>query len=236
MSITKRSFMIICLIISCILITLNLVTYGLFQYSITEQILTSYDTLVDANNSLCRLFTQELDQLTYMYTTDEELGSLLSMPVGNDRLEDLQTKSELNSRMAYTLNSQSALSNKGFSSVLYVNPELPVSTLFRSNTTVRGVSRLFSAETFLNEDWYTHALDQVARHYIFVDETEGRLCFAKKLQNSHYSGPRLEDGVGVLLCSVPASRIPQIFSFHPLTANSGFALFSRDGAMQPSSF
>ena len=231
MSITKRSFMIICLIISCILITLNLVTYGLFQYSITGQILTSYDTLVDANNSLCRLFTQELDQLTYMYTTDEELGSLLSMPVGNDRLEDLQTKSELNSRMAYTLNSQSALSNKGFSSVLYVNPELPVSTLFRSNTTVRGVSRLFSAETFLNEDWYTHALDQIARHYIFVDELEGRLCFAKKLQNSHYSGPRLEDGVGVLLCSVPASRIPQIFSFHPLTANSGFALFSRDGAL-----
>ena len=231
MSITKRSFMIICLIISCILITLNLVTYGLFQYSITEQILTSYDTLVDANNSLCRLFTQELDQLTYMYTTDEELGSLLSMPVGNDRLEDLQTKSELNSRMAYTLNSQSALSNKGFSSVLYVNPELPVSTLFRSNTTVRGVSRLFSAETFLNEDWYTYALDQVARHYIFVDAKEGRLCFAKKLQNSHYSGPRLEDGVGVLLCSVPASRIPQIFSFHPLTANSGFALFSRDGAL-----
>ena len=31
MSITKRSFMIICLIISCILITLNLVTYALFQ-------------------------------------------------------------------------------------------------------------------------------------------------------------------------------------------------------------
>ena len=30
---------------------------------------------------------------------------------------------------------------------------------------------------------------------------------------------------------VPASRIPQIFSFHPLTANSGFALFSRDGAL-----
>ena len=38
MSITKRSFMIICLIISCILLTLNLVTYGLFRYSITDQI------------------------------------------------------------------------------------------------------------------------------------------------------------------------------------------------------
>ena len=66
MSITKRSFMIICVIISGILLTLDVVTYGLFRYSITEQILASYDTLVDANNSLCRLFTQELDQLTYM--------------------------------------------------------------------------------------------------------------------------------------------------------------------------
>ena len=110
MSITKRSFMIICLIISGILLTLNLVTYGLFRYSITDQILTSYDTLVDANNSLCRLFTQELDQLTYLYTTDEELGNLPSMPVGEDSLEDLQTKSALNSRMAYVLNSQTALS------------------------------------------------------------------------------------------------------------------------------
>ena len=44
MSITKRSFMIICLIISGILLTLNLVTYGLFRYSITDQILTSYYT------------------------------------------------------------------------------------------------------------------------------------------------------------------------------------------------
>ena len=231
MSITKRSFMIICLIISCILLTLNLVTYGLFRYSITDQILTSYDTLVDANNSLCRLFTQELDQLTYLYTTDEELGNLLSLPVGEDSLEDLQTKSELNSRMAYTLNSQTALSNKGFSSVLYLNPSLPVSTLFRSDTTIKRVSRLFSAETVLHEEWYQKAHEQVTRQYIFVDEEEGRLCFAKKLQNSHYSGPRLQDGVGVLLCSVPANRIPQIFSFHPLTANSGFAIFSRDGAL-----
>lgn len=231
MSITKRSFMIICVIISGILLTLDVVTYGLFRYSITEQILTSYDTLVDANNSLCRLFTQELDQLTYMYTSDEELGDLLSMPVGNDRLEDLQTKSRLYSRMVYILNSQSALSNKGFSSVLYINPELPVSTLFSSAATVQRVSRLFSAEIVLDEDWYNHALDQVSRQYIFVDEEEGVLCFAKKLQNSHYSGPRLADGVGVLLCRVPANRIPQIFSFHPLTTHSGFALFSRDGAL-----
>ncbi len=231
MSITKRSFMIICVIISGILLTLDVVTYGLFRYSITEQILASYDTLVDANNSLCRLFTQELDQLTYMYTSDEELGDLLSMPVGNDRLEDLQTKSRLYSRMAYILNSQSALSNKGFSSVLYINPELPVSTLFSSAATVQHVSRLFSAEIVLDEDWYNHALDQVSRQYIFVDEEGGFLCFAKKLQNSHYSGPRLADGVGVLLCRVPANRIPQIFSFHPLTTHSGFALFSRDGAL-----
>lgn len=231
MSITKRSFLIICLIISGILITLNLVTYGLFQHSITNQILASYDSLVDANNSLCRLFTQELDQLTYMYTSDEELGNLLSRPVGDDSLEDLQTKSELNSRIAYILNSQTTLANKGFSSVLYINPELPVSTLFGSDTTVRRVSRLFSADTVLDSEWYSHALDQVSRQYIFVDGEDGYLCFAKKLQNSHYSGPRLEDGVGVLLCRVPANRIPQIFSFHPLTANSGFALFSRDGAL-----
>lgn len=231
MSFTKRSFMIICLIISVLLLTLNIVTYVLFRSSITTQILTSYDTLVDANNSLCRLFTQEVDQLTYNYTTDEELGELVSSPIGNDPLEDLQIKYELYSRIANTLNSQSALSNKGFSSVLYLNPSLPVSSLFRSDSTIESVSRLFNAESVKREEWYTGALEQPARQYIFADEKTGRLCFAKKLQNSHYSGPRLDEGIGVLLCSVPVNRVPQILSFHPLTSNSGFALFSRDGSL-----
>lgn len=229
MSITKRSFLIICLIISGILLTLNIVTYGLFRHSITKQILTSYDTLVDANNSLCRIFTQELNQLTYLYTADEELGELLSSPIGEDPLNDLQIKSGLNNRVAYILNSQSALSNKGFSTTLYLNPALPVSSLFQPDTTIQHVSRLFSAKPVMKDEWYTQALTQISRQYIFVDKSEGTLCFAKKLQNSHYSGTRPKDGVGVLLCSVPANHIPQIFSFHPLTENSGFALFNRDG-------
>lgn len=231
MSITKRTFMIICLIISAILLTLSTITYVLFRHSITDSVLTSYDTLMDANSSLCRVFTQELDQLTYLYTSDEELGTLLSRNVGEDSLEDMQIKSSLNSRIAYNLNSQSILSHQGFTSVLYLNPELPVSTLFRSDATTEHVSRLFSAESVQDEKWYQGALEQVAMQYIFVDENKGRLCFAKKLQNSHYSGPRLKDGVGVLLCSIPTGRIPQIFSFHPLTSRSGFALFNRNGAL-----
>ncbi len=223
--------MFICLIISTILLTLNIVTYILFRHSIEAQILTSHDALVEANNLLCRLFTQEIDQLTYLYTTDQELGTLLSKDVGEDPLEDAQTKIELNSRMAYNLNSQSTLSDKGFSAVLYVNPALPASSLFQPANTVEDVSRLFSAEAVSSKDWYTNTLEQVARQYIFVDERDGRLCFAKILQNSYYSGPHQNEGIGVLLCSVPADRIPQMFSFQPLTSNSGFALFSRDGSL-----
>ena len=92
--------MIIFLIISGILLTLNIVTYVFFRHSITEQLMNSYDSLVDANNALCRLFTQEVDQLTYLYTTDEELGELLSRPVGEDPLEDMHIKTSLNSRIA----------------------------------------------------------------------------------------------------------------------------------------
>ena len=157
MSITKRSFMIICLIISGILLTLNLVTYGLFRYSITDQILTSYDTLVDANNSLCRLFTQELDQLTYLYTTDEELGNLLSLPVGEDSLEDLQTKSELNSRMAYTLNSRPRCQTRGFLLSSILTP--PCRSAPYSGLTPRsGVSAASSARrlSFMRSGIKTH--------------------------------------------------------------------------------
>lgn len=231
MSFSKRAFLITCFIISTILLALNAVTYFLFRHSFTEQLLSSQNALINANNDLCHLFTQEVDQLSYLYTSDEKMGRLLSMPVGQDSLEDMQTKISLNSQMAYILNSQSSLSSKGFSAILYINPNLPVSALFQPDATVPLVSRLFSGEAVELEDWYQHALEQTSRQYIFLDEEGDRICFAKKLQNSHYTGSYQKNGIGVLLGSVPISRVPQLLSFHSLTDNSGFVLLNREGTL-----
>lgn len=160
MSLAKRSFILTCCIISALLLTLNVVTFFLFRYHITKQLLNSQNALIHVNNTQCKLFTQEVDQLSYFYTSDKELGRLLSMPIHQDSLEDSQTKIALNNQMIYIMNTQSILSNKGFSTVLYINPELPVSDLFTPDTTVATVSRLFNAESIINKEWYQKTLEQ----------------------------------------------------------------------------
>ncbi len=229
MSLAKRSFILTCCIISALLLTLNVVTFFLFRYHITKQLLNSQNALIHVNNTQCKLFTQEVDQLSYFYTSDEELGRLLSMPIHQDSLEDSQTKIALNNQMIYIMNTQSILSNKGFSTVLYINPELPVSDLFTPDTTVATVSRLFNAESIINKEWYQKTLEQNSRQYIFLDQAQNRICFAKKLQNSHYTGPFQKNGLGILLGYFSIDRISQLFTFQPLTKNSGFVLLNREG-------
>lgn len=229
MSLTKRGFIITCCLILTLLLTVNIVTFLLFRFHITKQLVNSQNALIKVNNMQCRLFTQEVDQLSYFYTSDEELGRLLSMPIYQDSLEDSQTKINLNNQMIYIMNTQSILSGKGFSTVLYINPEIPVSNLFTPDATVVKVSRLYNAESVMNEEWYQKTLEQNSRQYIFLDEQQNRICFAKKLQNSHYTGGFQKNGLGVLLGYFSIDKIPQLFTFQPLTKNSGFVLLNRNG-------
>ena len=65
MSIRKRTFLIVCLIISAILLTLNVTTYLLFRYSISEQLITSQEAVIEANVRLSGIFTQTVEQRVY---------------------------------------------------------------------------------------------------------------------------------------------------------------------------
>ena len=228
MSITKRSFIIICFINSALLLILSITTYLLFRNSITEQLLASQTALIDANQNLSRTFTQTIDQLVYQYTSSEELGNLLAMPIGRDSLQDMRTKISINECISYHLNAQTSLLSNNFSTVLYVNPELAVSELFQPNTTIANVSRVFNGKTVENEEWYQNALENLSGQHIFVDKDYANLCFACKLQNSFYPGPYEKNGVGVLLGSLPLSSIPRILSFDPITKNSGFILLNKE--------
>ena len=230
MSIRKRTFLIVCLIISAILLTLNGTTYLLFRYSISEQLITSQEAVIEANIRLSGIFTQTVEQLVYQYTSDEQLGSLLSQEIGHDELRDLNTKYALNSRMAYQLNAESLLLNNGFTMELYINPELEVSQLFLPSNTIENVSRVFSGETVQDEEWYQQALARRSGQYIFLSDVQTRLCFACKLQSSSFTGPHLKEGVGVLLGSLPLSQIPRLLSLVPVTENSGFLLLNEQGA------
>lgn len=229
MSITKRTFLIVCCMISAILLTLNTATYLLFRYSITQHLITSQAAIVQANVRLSSVFTQTVDQLTYEYTSDEQLGILLSKPIGQDELTDLNTKYSLNNCLASQLYAQSLLLNNGFQVELYVNPELPVSDLFLAANTIANVSNVFSGEMVADEEWYRNALERRSGQYIFVDEEQSRLCFACKLQNSFYTGPHQKEGVGVLLGSIPISQIPRLLSLVPVTEHSGFLLLNDQG-------
>lgn len=231
MSITKRTFLIVCSIISFILLTLNLAIYLLFRVGITQQIITSQEALIQANVQLSRYFTQAVDQLVYQYTSDEQLGHLLSRQTGQDELEDMNTRFSLNDRLFYQLITQSLLLNNDFSIELYLNPDLEVDGLFTSENTIPNVSRVFSGTEVEQQDWYQAVLKQRSGQYIFLSEDQTELCFACKLQNSFFAGPYQKAGLGVLRGSLPMDRLPQLLSLVPVTENSGFLLLSKEGEM-----
>ena len=228
MSITRRTFLSICGLFCLVLLALNTATYLLFQYAITRQLITSQAAIAEANVQLGSVFTQTTDKLIYRYTSDTELGELLSRAVGRDELEDLSTKYLLNSRLTYHLNAENLLLNNGFRMELYLDPALPVSQLFTPGNTIPNVSRVFSGEAVAQEDWY-----QVVRanngRLIFLNEDQTRLCFATKLQNSTYTGVHRKEGIGVLLGSLPLDRLPHLLSLFPITENSGFLLLNGQG-------
>ena len=228
MSITRRTFLSICGLFCLVLLALNTATYLLFQYAITRQLITSQAAIAEANVQLSSVFTQTTDKLIYRYTSDTELGELLSRAVGRDELEDLSTKYLLNSRLTYHLNAENLLLNNGFRMELYLDPALPVSQLFTPGNTIPNVSRVFSGEAVAQEDWY-----QVVRanngRLIFLNEDQTRLCFATKLQNSTYTGVHRKEGIGVLLGSLPLDRLPHLLSLFPITENSGFLLLNGQG-------
>lgn len=174
MSITRRTFFIVCFIISSILLTLNITTYVLFHSAITQQPITSQEAVIEANVRLSNIFTQTFDQLVYQYTSDQQLGSLLSRSIGEDPLDDLNIKYGMNNRLAYHLNAESILLNNGFSAELYVNPKLEVSELFQPSNTIPNVSRVFNGESVQNEDWYQQTLLQ----------KQGRISFSAKIKQS----------------------------------------------------
>ena len=82
MSITRRTFLSICGLFCLVLLALNTATYLLFQYAITRQLITSQAAIAEANVQLSSVFTQTTDKLIYRYTSDTELGELLSRAVG----------------------------------------------------------------------------------------------------------------------------------------------------------
>lgn len=229
MSITRRTFLIASCVICATLLALSAASYLLLRASLTRQLITSQQALIEANVRLSSVFTQTVDQLVYQYTSDQQLGQLLSETVGEDELKDLNTRSGLNSRMAYQLNAQSILLNNNFTTQLYVNPDLEVSQLFTAENTIPNVSRVFSGEMAEEEIWYQTARQSRGGQYIFLSEDGTRLCFACKLQNSAFTGAHRKEGVGVLLGSMPVSQLPRLLSLFPVTENSGFLLLnSRD--------
>ena len=229
MSITKRTFLIICCIISAILLTLNGATYLLFRASITQQLITSQEAIIEANVRLSGIFTQTVDQLVYRYTSDQQLGELLGRDIGQDELRDLNTKFALNNRLIYQQNAEPLLLNNGFRAELYVNPALEVSQLFLPSSTIPEVSRVYSGAMVEQEDWYQAALQRRSGQHIFLNEDQTRLCFACRLQSSTFTGAYQKDGMGVLLGSLPVNQISRLLSLVPVTRHSGFLLLNDQG-------
>ena len=229
MSIRRWSFLIVCCMVSAILLTWNGVTYFLFRTSLMQQRLQSQQMVFQSNVRLSEVFTQTVEQLAYQYTSDQQLGRLLSAPVGEDPLRDLNLKHNLNSRIAELLNAQPLLLSHGFRVELYINGELEVSQLFLPSNTDPNVGLVFQNGTVQDQDWYQETRKLTSGMYVFLNEDQTKLCFSCQLQNSAYTGTHQRDGVGVLLGSLPLSELPNLLALFPSTPNSGFLLLNKAG-------
>lgn len=229
MSIRRWSFLVVCCVVSAILLTMNGVTYFLFRTSMTQQRLQSQQMVFQTNVRLSEVFTQTVEQLVYQYTSDSQLGLLLSASVGEDQLRDFNTKQGLNNRVSDLLNAQPLLLSHGFRVELYVNEELEVSRLFLPSNTDLNVSRVFHSGMVQDQTWYQQTLETPSGLYIFLSEDQTRLCFACRLQNSAYVGAHSQEGLGVLRGSLPVAQLSNLLALIPSTPNSGFLLLKKGG-------
>lgn len=233
-SMYKRMVLLISTTILILLLALSAVVYFSFRLAISEKILSSQELLVKSNAQLYQNFSNAIDQMSYQFTSDESIGHLLSIRPGENALRDANLKSAVTKQLAFYLNSQSSLSDGGFNNILYVNPNLPVAQLLVSDELpilTSSVSRVYSAEAVQTRTWYENALISHSDQYVFLDEDKGWLCFAKKVQNSFYTGVHQKDGLGVLLASVPLSQLAKNLSFTPITENSIYALISQNNEL-----
>nr|WP_307991765.1 histidine kinase [uncultured Niameybacter sp.] len=233
MSIKKKITLTLILLMSTVLICSYTVIYILFQNTMVQEVIHYQSSVTSLNNNLLTNFMDSIEQTSLMVISNQLLGNYLNTEPA-DPLIDIQVRlgilKEFSNCSSLKLPNNT---NYYYKNTLFLNDTLPITSGFEAKTlntnTYSRSYNVFSNSEVKNSNWYIGTLTSPQNHYVFINAESNELCFAKKIQNTFYTGPYDSSGIGVMVISIKIEYLDNVLTFSPLTPNSGYSLLSREG-------
>lgn len=235
MGIKKKIFLVFSCCILLITLSSYFFIYTLFQRNFKSEIMHYQQAAISMNTNMMVGFLDSIRQTTLKITGDEAIGGYLNTGDITDRLEQINLRQNMISRFSHYASGQTVGSHFFLKNTFFLNDRLPIASYFETQT-LNGNPYISSSNIFANtliktEDWYKDLISSGESSNIFLDRETNSFCYAHIVKNNFYSGPYSQEGQGVLVLSIKAPDLTSSFSFHPISENSGYALFSRTGEL-----
>lgn len=230
MSIQKKFFLTLISILTAVLFGSYIVIYIIFNHALSHEINNYQKTVVTINKNLITSFMDSIKQTTLLLVSDKPLGEYLSQNI-DDPLKLIITRKNIENQFSHYLTSQITTSNNYYRNTLFLNDSIPISSSFPSsdlsNNTSTRINNVYSNTIVKNSNWYKNTLDSPRNYYVFINKDTNEFCYAKKIQNTYYTGPYDPDGIGVLVIGIHLEQLEKALSFSPITPNSSFVLLNQ---------
>ena len=223
LSLLMMTFMLVILVLSYAII------YYFFYQTTYKDTLERQEVSVDLNRRMAINFLSSVYRTAVQFVSDQSLGNDLSVE-GDDPMELLRCRESLQSQFAHYSAHQALDNTYYYKNVLFISDSIPIATVFEnytlSNNPYVSSNIVFSNTNVKNEDWYQKAVDNVIS--VFVNEDTQEFCIARRLNNTYYRGPHLEEGNAVMVVSISLDQLGLVFGNVQITKNSGYILLDEE--------
>lgn len=223
LSLLMMTFMLIILVLSYAII------YYFFYQTTYRDTLERQQVSVDLNRRMAINFLSSIYRTAVQFVSDQSLGNDLSVE-GDNMMELLRCRESLQSQFAHYSTHQALDNTYYYKNVLFISDSIPIATVFEnytlSNNPYVRSNIVFSNTNVKNEDWYQKAVEDVTS--VFINKATQEFCIARRLNNTYYRGPHLEEGNAVMVVSVSLNQLGLVFGNVQITEHSGYVLVDEE--------
>ena len=230
MGIRKKFFLITAASMLAVLLFSYAVMYFYFYHTFFQETMIKQRANVEMNRRMADNFLESIYQTAVQLVSDKALGEYLSAD-GEDPMESIQARLAIQDQFAHYATHQVVDSTYYYRSTLFLSELLPIASAFEAytlnNNPYVASSSVFSNSGVRQEEWYQETVKN--NIYVFLNEATDEICIARKITNTYYIGPYDSNGTAVLVVSVAAEQIENVFSSTRVTPDSGYAVLNEDG-------
>lgn len=206
------------------------VMYFYFYHTFFQETMINQRANVELNRRMADNFLESIYQTAVQLVSDKALGEYLSAD-GEDPMESIQARLAIQDQFAHYATHQVVDSTYYYRNTLFLSELLPIASTFEAYTLndnpYVASSSVFSNSGVRQEEWYQQTVKN--NIYVFLNEATDEICIARKITNTYYIGPYDSNGTAVLVVSVAAEQIENVFSSTRVTPGSGYAVLNEDG-------